>query len=54
MQKMAETRHYQIVLTSGPLLPLTLRELNDGKKVPEAEVVKRAGVAGLLVEGGLG
>lgn len=49
MQKMAEARRYQILLTPKPLLPLTLRELNDGKKVPEAEVVERAGV-GLLVE----
>lgn len=45
----AEARHYQILLTPKPLLPLTFRELNDGKKVPEAEVVERAGV-GLLVE----
>lgn len=50
MQKMAEARHSQIPLTPKPL-PLTPREFNNGKKVPEA-VVERAR-AGLLAEGGL-
>ena len=48
MQKMAEARHYQIPLTPKPL-PLTPRELNNGKMVPEAMVERVK--AGLLAEG---
>lgn len=50
MQKMAESRHYQIPLTPK-LLPLTTRKFNNGKNVPEA-VVERAR-ARLLAERGL-